>query len=116
MDMTDTRLSFPKPEPRCIKRERAKKWDAKNERACREITRKRDGGKSRIPGCAEHATELHHIVPRSQSKRKRWATSNCVWLCKDHHQLRHASIIQISGDADREIIVTGDVDRLKFRL
>ena len=52
-------LAFPKPEPRVIAKLRAKKWDAKNERACREITRKRDLGKCRIPGCSEHATELH---------------------------------------------------------
>ena len=116
MDMTDTRLSFPKASPRCVEKLRMKKWDAKQERACREITRKRDLGKCRIPGCSEHATELHHIVPRSQSKRKRWQTSNCVWLCKEHHQLRHAGNIAISGNADEEIIVTGDVDRLRFRL
>jgi 5-methylcytosine-specific restriction endonuclease McrA len=116
MDMTDRRLAHPKPEIRAVLKKRREKWDQKNERACREITRKRDLGKCRIPGCSEHATELHHIVPRSQSKRKRWQTSNCVWLCKDHHQLRHAGIIQISGNADEEIIVTGDVDRLRFRL
>jgi len=116
MDMTDTRLAHPKPEIRAVLKKRRQKWDAKQERACREITRKRDHGKCRIPGCAEYASELHHIVPRSQSKRRRWLTSNCVWLCKDHHALRHAGIIQISGDADQEIIVTGDVDRLRFRL
>ena len=116
MDMTDTRLSFPKATPRAIEKLRAKKWDAKQERACREITRARDGGKCRIPDCIDRATELHHIVPRAQSKRKRWLTSNCVWLCKDYHRLRHAGIIQIAGDADVEIIVTGDIDRLKFRL
>jgi len=117
MDMTRASgLRFPKQEPRVIAKLRAKKWDAKNERACREITRKRDGGKCRIPGCSEHATELHHIIPRSQSKRKRWLTENCVWLCPAHHQLRHAGIIDIRGNADEEIIVTGDVDRLRFRL
>lgn len=114
--MTTVGLRFRKPEPRCVVKKRRDKWDAKNERACREITRKRDLGKCRIPGCSEYATELHHIVPRSQSKRARWLTSNCVWLCQSHHQLRHAGIIAISGNADEEIIVTGDVDRLKFRI
>ena len=108
--------TFKKPEPRVIAKRRAEKFDAKQERACREITRQRDLGKCRIPGCTEYATELHHIVPRSQSKRKRWLTSNCVWLCTDHHRLRHAGEIQISGNADEEIIVTGNVDALRFRL
>jgi|SRR6185436_20436605 len=114
MDMT--MFKFAKPEPRCVAKRRAEKFDAKQERACREITRARDKGKCRIPGCIDYATELHHIVPRSQSKKRRWLTSNCVWLCGDHHKLRHAGVIQISGDADTEIIVTGDVNRLRFRL
>jgi 5-methylcytosine-specific restriction endonuclease McrA len=114
--MTVPGLRFAKPEPRCVLKKRRAKFDAKQERACREITRSRDGGKCRIPGCSERATELHHIVPRSQSKAKRWLTSNCLWLCTTHHQLRHASVITISGNADGEIIVTGDVNRLRFRL
>ena len=65
MDMTISGLKFAKPEPRCIWKKREQKIDAKNERACRAITRKRDGGKCRIPGCTEYASELHHIVPRS---------------------------------------------------
>jgi hypothetical protein len=106
----------PKPEPRCVLKARAKKWDAKNERACREMTKARDKGRCRIPGCTERATELHHIIPRSQSKKRRWDTSNVLWLCHEHHQLRHGGAIKISGSADQEIIVTGDVDRLRFRL
>ncbi len=108
--------AIPKPEPRCVTKLRRQKMDDKNERAAREITRKRDKGRCRIPGCSERGTELHHIVPRSQSRRKRNLTSNLVWLCTDHHRLRHAGVISIDGDADEEIIVTGDVDRLRFRL
>jgi 5-methylcytosine-specific restriction endonuclease McrA len=105
-----------KPEARCVTKKRQQKMDAKNERAAREITRKRDHGRCRIPNCHERATELHHIVARSQSKRRRWETSNLVWLCREHHQLRHAGEIQISGNADSEIIVTGDINKLRFRL
>lgn len=105
-----------KGEPRCVRKKHQQKWDAKNERAAREITRKRDTGVCRIPGCRERATELHHIIPRSQSRTRRWETSNLVWLCQEHHQLRHAGIIGISGNADEELIVTGDTERLKFRL
>lgn len=107
---------IPKPTPRVIQKAQRQKQDAKNERAAREITRARDKGRCRIPGCTEHATELHHIVPRSQSRRLKHDTRNLCWLCKSHHALRHAGVIQISGNADEELIVTGDVDRLRFRL
>ena len=116
MDMTDSRLGFPKSEPLAVTKLRRLKKDAKNERACREITRKRDGGRCRIPNCGERSVHLHHIVYRSKSSRRKWHTGNCVWLCVEHHSLVHAGVIHISGDADSEIIVTGDVDRLKFRI
>lgn len=111
-----TTCAIPKPEPRCVTNKRREKLDAKDERACREITRKRDKGKCRIPGCSERAEHLHHIVYRSKSKRLRWRTENCVWLCVDHHRLEHAGEITITGNADEEIIVEGDKDKLKFRL
>jgi len=109
-------FAIPKPEPRCVTKLRRQKVDAKNERACREIVRKRDKGKCRIPGCTERAPEAHHIVYRSHSKAHRWDPANLVSLCADHHRLRHAGVIHISGNADEEIVVTGDIDRLKFRL
>jgi hypothetical protein len=55
-------------------------------------------------------------VLRSRSGRLKWLSSNCLLLCREHHALRHAGVIQITGDADGEIVITGDVDRLKFRL
>lgn len=105
-----------KPEPRCVTKKRAQKLDAKDERACREIVRARDKGRCRIPNCSERAVHLHHIVYRSKSKRLRWDPRNLVSLCADHHALEHAGEITISGDADQEIVVTGDVDKLRFRL
>jgi hypothetical protein len=107
---------IPKPEAGCITKKRMAKIDAKNERACREITRKRDLGKCRVPGCIDRALHLHHIEYRSASKGKRWLTSNCVWLCLGCHQLLHAGEIRITGNADEEIIVTGNIDALRFRL
>ena len=80
----------PKPELRCVIKARRKKLDAKNERAAREIVRKRDGGRCRIPNCRERAVHLHHLVYRSQSKRLRWVPANLVSLCALHHQLEHA--------------------------
>ncbi len=108
--------AIPKPEPRAVTKRRAEKIDAKNERAAREITRKRDKGKCVVPGCKDAAQHLHHIVYRSHSKSQRWRTSNLCWLCPDHHRLEHAGTISISGDADGELEITGDIDLLKFRL
>lgn len=109
-------MMFPKGEPRCVTKKIRQKLDASDERECRAATRKRDKGKCRIPNCRESAKHLHHIVYRSKSKRLRWLTSNCVWLCVEHHQLLHAGIIRITGNADDEIVITGDVDRLRFRI
>jgi len=114
--LKDVPGAIPKPEPRCVTKKRAEKIDARDERACREIVRKRDHGKCRIPGCLERSTEAHHIVYRSKSKARRWDPANLVSLCQDHHRLQHAGIISIAGNADDEIVVTGDVDRLRFRL
>lgn len=108
--------AIPKPEPRCVTKKRRDKVDARDERACREIVRARDKGRCQIPNCNERGVEAHHIVFRSKSKARRWDPANLVSLCQDHHRLRHAGVIQISGNADMEIIVTGDVDRLRFRL
>ena len=110
------RAPISKPEPRCLTKKRQEKLDAKNERAAREITRKRDKGRCRIPNCHEKAKHLHHIVFRSHSKSNRWRTENLVWLCVDHHRLVHAQIIRISGSGDGEIVVTGDTDILNFKL
>lgn len=109
-------IGYPKPEPRVITRKRREKEDSRDERAARIAVKSRDKGKCRIPGCRERAVHLHHIVYRSKSKKLRWVTGNLVSLCVDHHRLEHAGVITISGDADSEIIVTGDIERLKFRL
>src|SRR5690242_14141586 len=116
MDMTDTRFGFPKAEPSVVQKARKKKLDAKAERAAREIVRKRDKGKCRIPGCKEKAVHVHHLIYRSKSRGLRWNPRNLLSLCQQHHGLVHAGTINISGGADAEIIVTGDVDRLRFRL
>jgi hypothetical protein len=52
---------------------------------------------------------MHHIVPRSRSSKLKWDPRNNCLLCKGHHDLRHNGIIQISGDADGELVITGDV-------
>lgn len=106
----------PKPEPRCVTKKTREKEDQRDERAARIAVKARDKGRCRIPGCGSTSDHLHHIVYRSKSKRLRWHTGNLVSLCLDHHRLEHAGIITISGDADGEIIITGDVNRLRFRL
>lgn len=107
---------IPKPEPRCVTKKRRDKQDAKSERAAREIVRSRDKGRCRIPNCHERSVHLHHLVYRSKSRGRRWDPANLVSLCVDHHQLVHAGEIQIAGNADEEIVVTGNTDRLRFRL
>lgn len=114
--MDYSRLALPKPEPRIVTRTRQRKQDAKDERACREIVRGRDKGRCRIPNCADRAAHVHHLVYRSKSRGLRWDPRNLASLCVAHHALVHAGIIQISGNADEELIITGDVDRLRFRL
>lgn len=109
-------FSIPKPEPRRVTKKRQQLLDARNERACREIVRGRDKGRCRIPNCHNRAEHVHHVVYRSHSKARRWDPRNVASLCADHHALVHAGVIQISGNADDELIITGDVDRLRFRL
>jgi hypothetical protein len=108
--------AIPKGSPRILDKVRKKKLDQKNERACREIVRARDKGRCRIPNCNEREVEMHHVVPRSRSSRLKWHPGNNCLLCKGHHGLRHAGKIQITGDADGELIITGDIDALKFRI
>jgi 5-methylcytosine-specific restriction endonuclease McrA len=108
--------AIPKPEPRAITKKRRDKEDARDERSAREAVRARDKGRCRIPNCNERAVHLHHIVYRSKSKKLRWDTRNLASLCVEHHQLEHAGVISISGNGDEEIIITGDVDALRFRL
>ncbi len=105
-----------KPEPRVITKKRQEKLDQRNERSCREIVRARDKGRCRVPNCNNRDCEMHHVVPRSRSSKLKWEPANNCLLCKDHHRLRHAGKIQITGNADEELIITGDLDCLKFRI
>lgn len=117
MDMTSPGLAYPKATPRVITRKVRAKQDAQAERDCRRIVRQRDHGRCVVPGClARERCEMHHVVPRSQSKASRWLTSNNCLLCPAHHRLRHSGKISIGGNADLELIITGDLDALRFRL
>ena len=110
------RCSIPKPEISAVTRRRRDLLDAKAERICRGIVKKRDGNRCVIPRCRSYGRHLHHIVYRSKSRGLRWATSNTCLLCTDHHRLEHAGEITIRGNADKALVITGDVDALKFRL
>ena len=115
MGMDTSGLKFPKPEPRVLTRKATKLTLAALERVCRKHVQRRDKGRCVVPGCKERGV-LHHIVFRSQSKAKQWLTSNCCLVCNSHHRLRHAGLIAISGNADDEVIITGDVKFLRFKL
>jgi len=109
------RCAIPKPEIRAVTRKRRALQDAQAERICRDVTRKRDHGRCRIPGCRGGARALHHIVYRSTSRIGLWQTRRVCWLCVDHHRLEHAGAITIAGNADRPggLVITGDVNLLR---
>ena len=109
-------FAIPKPEPRCVTKKRQQKEDQRNERACREIVKARDRGRCRVPNCNERDVEMHHLIPRSHSRKRKWDPKNNALLCKGHHDLRHAGRMQITGDADGELVITGDINALRFRL
>ncbi len=112
--MDTSGLAFPKPEPRVV-RKKAKKLDLQSqERVCREAVKKRDKGRCVVPGCKERSAHMHHIVYRSRGGK--WKPENICSLCVAHHLLVHAGLIAISGNADDELIITGDRKHLSFKL
>jgi 5-methylcytosine-specific restriction endonuclease McrA len=82
-------------------------------RACRAAVKKRDKGRCVIPGCKEAAQHMHHIVYRSHGGK--WHSENICSLCVTHHQLVHAGLIQIAGNADVHLDITGDLKHLRFK-
>lgn len=109
-------LPLSKGTPRVLSKQTAKRDQAKAERECRQQVKARDKGRCVVPGCTNRDVEMHHIIPRSRSSALKWATSNNCLLCRAHHQLRHNGLIQVSGNADDEVIVTGEKKYLEFRL
>ena len=107
---------IPKPEIGAVTRRRRDLLDAQAERDCRKVVKRRDEDRCIVPRCRRYGRHMHHIVYRSKSKGLRWATSNNCLLCVDHHRLEHAGEITIRGNADDVLVITGDVDRLRFRL
>lgn len=94
---------------------RAKRLDKQQqERVCREAVKRRDKGKCVIPGCKERAEHMHHITYRS--KGGKWRTENICSLCASHHSMVHLGKIQIHGNADEHLTITGDTDSLRFKL
>ncbi len=109
-----SQLAIPKGEPRVIRRRDKRLSLAQLERQCRTEVRKRDKGKCVVPGCRERAVHLHHIVYRSHGGK--WRTENICSLCQGHHGLVHAGRIQINGNANDELIITGTKADLAFKL
>lgn len=108
--------ALPKGELRAVTFRKRDLKDAKAERACRKVVKRRDDNRCVVPRCRNFGKHMHHIVYRSKSKGLRWATSNNCLLCVDHHRLEHAGEITIRGNADKTLVITGNVDALKFRL
>ena len=107
-------FAIPKGTPRAFDK-RAKRLDKEQqERECREAVRRRDKGKCVIPGCRDKSDHLHHITYRSRGGK--WRTENIASLCASHHSMVHLGKIQISGNADVHLDITGDVAALRFKL
>jgi hypothetical protein len=114
MGIDTSMLKYGKPAPRVVG-QRTKRLDAATkERLCREAVNKRDKGKCVVPGCKEHGPHKHHIVYRSRGGK--WTTANVCSLCVAHHQLLHAGLIAISGNADEHLTITGEKKYLAFKL
>ena len=109
-------FAIPKGELRVESKRRKRLDDQQLEDDARRAVRQRDGLRCSVPGCREKGEHLHHIVYRSRSKALRWATNNLCFLCVAHHALEHAGKISISGNADDELLVTGDKAYLEFKL
>ena len=104
-------IGFPKPRPRVLDRIQYKKDLAAKERACRIAVRKRDHGRCQIPGCRAASRHLHHVVFRSHGGT--WQTGNIVSLCPRCHQFVYARLIWITGNADEQLMITGDLKALR---
>ena len=105
----------PKGQKPIAEAKREKRLDkAQQERTCREAVKRRDKGKCVVPGCKERSDHLHHIVYRSRGGK--WRSENIASLCASHHAMVHLGKIQIAGNADVHLDITGDVDALRFKL
>lgn len=107
-------FAIPKGTPRVVDRITKKRDLAAMERECRIAVKKRDKGRCVVPGCKEASVHLHHITYRSRGGK--WRSENVCSLCVKHHQMVHAALIQISGNADEHLTIEGDRDLLKFKL
>lgn len=117
MAIDTSNFAFPKSTKLTVEAKRDKRVkDESLEDAARKAVRKRDGMRCSVPGCREAGLHLHHIVYRSKSKKLRWSTGNLCYLCIGHHGLEHGGKITISGNADEELIVTGEAKYLRFVL
>ena len=88
----------PKPTPRIVDRiQRKRDWEAQ-ERACRKAVRLRDQSRCRFPDCRKSSVHAHHLIYRSHGGG--WQTRNILSLCVTHHQLVHAGVLRVSGNAD----------------
>jgi 5-methylcytosine-specific restriction endonuclease McrA len=116
MGIDTSGFAFPKGKLRVeVKREKRLTGE-EQERQCRERVWQLYGRKCGVTGCKEKATEQHHIIHRSQSKRLKYEPTNRTPLCKAHHDLEHGGKRTIHPrTADGELIVTGERRYLAFK-
>jgi 5-methylcytosine-specific restriction endonuclease McrA len=106
--------AIPKGTPRVVDRVQKKRDLERQMRDCRRAVKARDKGKCVIPGCRDASVHLHHITYRSRGGK--WRSKNVCSLCVTHHQMVHAALIHISGNADEHLTITGSKSLLGFRL
>jgi 5-methylcytosine-specific restriction endonuclease McrA len=97
--------AIPKPRPRILEREDARKAKDKTAVQVRREVRERDRhhcrccGTSVMPGAItpRHRAEVHHIVKRSQSKALALDMDNLITTCSLCHAGIHAGEITMIG-------------------
>lgn len=116
MGIDFSQFAYPKGKLR-VEVQREKRLTAEEkERDCKKEVTRLYGRKCCVPGCKEMGLDDHHIIHRSQSKRLKYVPENRRPICRAHHDLEHAGKIQISKNADGELIITGEKKYLSFKL
>jgi hypothetical protein len=65
----------------------------------------RDEFRCRLPGCrSSRNLDIHHVKHQADGVDHR--TGNLALVCGGHHKLHHDGVIDISGDADGELVFT----------
>src|SRR5581483_9655861 len=62
----------------------------------------RDNGHCRVPGCANHHVDIHHL--KHWTKGGTTDVPNGALLCRYHHHMHHQGRLLINGNANSELV------------